>query len=648
MHSVGYILLALLGLNFLVFIHELGHYVVARRNRMKVEVFSIGFGKPLVSWMRKGVKWQICPIFVGGYVKIAGMEKEGDLEPHQVPEGFYSKRPWARVKVALAGPVVNLVFALLVFGVIWACGGREKPFAQYTSLIGWIDPQSEFYANGVRSGDQVTKYNGETFEGYQDLIYAGLMNGRPATVQGNKINYYSESKTPYEYTLQPYESPLLRKGFTTIGILAPANYLIYDELSNSQEDSLYPHSPMAQSGIEKNDRLVWVDGEIVFSQEHLVHIVNSQKALLTVKRGNETFLAKVPRIPVDDLRIEEQDVTELKDWTYEAGMRKKEGTIVFMPYLLDGDLLIEKAIPFVDENSMLTDITRKESTSPIDFILRPGDQVLAVDGVPVQSGPELIQALQTRRVQMIVKRNAATQPISWKQEDVAFEKDTDWDAILPIAARIGSHEPLQSNGDFRLLNPVTPIALKDFPFPTEMKTLLDQKLQKRLAEIDKITEPEAREQALAEFKVYQNRLLLGVQFQDRRVIYNPSPFALFSNVFQEITRNLIALVSGYFSPKYFGGPLFIVQVMQQSWAMGIKEALFWLGAISLNLGVLNLLPIPVLDGGHICFSLIEKIRGKPLKAKTMQRLVFPFVILLVFVFIYLTYNDLTRIFGRFF
>ncbi len=66
--------------------------------------------------------------------------------------------------------------------------------------------------------------------------------------------------------------------------------------------------------------------------------------------------------------------------------------------------------------------------------------------------------------------------------------------------------------------------------------------------------------------------------------------------------------------------------------------------ISMNLGILNLLPVPVLDGGHICFALWEWITGKPIKAKTMERLIIPFVILLIALFVYLTYNDLMRIF----
>ena len=77
MHSLLYIVLALLGLTFLVLIHELGHYIVAKRQGMKIETFSIGFGKPFVSWMRKGVKWQICFILVGGYVKIAANSAPG-------------------------------------------------------------------------------------------------------------------------------------------------------------------------------------------------------------------------------------------------------------------------------------------------------------------------------------------------------------------------------------------------------------------------------------------------------------------------------------------------------------------------------------------------------------------------------------------
>ncbi|MBF5058924.1 site-2 protease family protein [Candidatus Neptunochlamydia vexilliferae] len=640
MHTFLYILLAILGLNLLVFIHELGHYIVARRNGMKVEVFSIGFGKPLFSWTRKGVKWQVCPLFFGGYVRIAGMEKEGDLEPYEVPDGFYSKKPWARIKVALAGPIVNLVFALLLFTAIWGLGGRQKPFSQFTQLIGYIDPHSELYQSGIRPGDAITEYNHETFEGYKDLIYAALVNGHPTTVEGEKINYFTQEKTPYDYTVTPYENPF-QKGMKTIGVLAPASYLIY-------EAPIYQNLPLATSGIEAHDRIVWVNGELIFSNEQLSKVLNSGKTLLTIEREGKILLGKVPRIPLDDLRMASAEADEIGDWKYAAGLRQKGESYLFIPYTLSSDLHVEKGLYYINEDSQVARASSSIKTSSLDLMLRPGDRIVAVDGVPVSHAVNFLKELQTPRAQIIVKRAPPKGGALWKTEDEAFLADTNWEGLLPIAKTIGSSQPLTQSGNFHLLKPVTPIRLKDFPLSPKEKEQLQEAIQARQADIEKISDAEAREQAYAALNDSQNRLILGISLTDRFVTYNPNPVALFGNVFGEIARNLTALFTGSLGPKQFGGPIFIVQVMQQSWGLGIKEALFWLGAISLNLGVLNLLPIPVLDGGHICFSLIEKIRKKPLKAKTMQRMILPFVALLIFVFIYLTYNDLTRIFGRFF
>ena len=138
--SLLYVILALFGLGLLVFIHELGHYWMARRVGMTVEAFSIGFGKPIYVWENDGVKWQICYLPFGGFVRIAGMEKKGILEPYQIPDGFYGKRPAQRIKVALMGPIVNIAFALLAFCILWSFGGREKPFSEFTHLVGWVTP----------------------------------------------------------------------------------------------------------------------------------------------------------------------------------------------------------------------------------------------------------------------------------------------------------------------------------------------------------------------------------------------------------------------------------------------------------------------------------------------------------------------------
>lgn len=98
--QIAYLLLAALGLGFLIFIHELAHYLMAVRVGMKVEAFSIGFGAAIYKWERKGVEWRIGWMPFGGYVKIAGEKKEANVEPNEVTGGFFSKKPIDRIKVA--------------------------------------------------------------------------------------------------------------------------------------------------------------------------------------------------------------------------------------------------------------------------------------------------------------------------------------------------------------------------------------------------------------------------------------------------------------------------------------------------------------------------------------------------------------------
>ncbi|NDD99488.1 RIP metalloprotease [bacterium] len=109
MHYLN-ILYGLLGLSFLVFIHELGHFLVARYFKMRVETFSIGFGPTLFAKTHKGVLYRLALIPFGGYVKVQGMDEDSQEEG-----SYYNKRPYQRLLMVLAGPVINMVFAFLGF-----------------------------------------------------------------------------------------------------------------------------------------------------------------------------------------------------------------------------------------------------------------------------------------------------------------------------------------------------------------------------------------------------------------------------------------------------------------------------------------------------------------------------------------------------
>ncbi len=350
--SILYVILAILGLSFLIFIHELGHYFMARRLGMRVETFSIGFGKPIYFWERDGVRWQIGWLLFGGYVKIAGMDTGDQRDLYEVKDGFFGKGPLDRIKVAFMGPFVNIVFAFLAFAALWFIGGREKNFADYTHKIGWIDPKSELYMKGIRPGDEITSYDDQSFQGMKDHITAPMMmSDDELKVKGYHVNFHTKNKTPFDYRVKVYPHPeAVDKDILTAGILHPASYVIYDKISNKIDNPLPPGSPMQESGIEYGDRIVWVDGVPIYSMQQLAHVLNDSKALLTIQRGQENLLRRVPRVRAEELKLDPEFKEELIDWQFEAQLNgNKIPKLYTIPYNLNNETVVERPVKFIDK-----------------------------------------------------------------------------------------------------------------------------------------------------------------------------------------------------------------------------------------------------------------------------------------------------------
>lgn len=647
--SLLYVVLAIFGLSILIFFHELGHYYMARRVGMRVETFAIGFGKPIYSWVRDGVKWQIGWLLFGGYVKIAGQDTEDTRDPYDIPDGFFGKPPIDRIKVAFMGPFVNLVLAFLIFAGIWATGGREKNFAEFTHKIGWVDPNSELYKAGIRPGDEITSYNDSAFQSAKDHLYVPMTHSGDIDIKGNKVDYVTFHKEPFEYKIKAYPHPnSLEKGIMTTGIVGSANYIIYNRV-NGQENPLPEGSPMQQSGIQYGDRIIWADGELVFSSQQLSHLLNDDRVLLTIFRNGNRMLMRVPRVLVQELKLDPEFKEELTDWQYEAGLNNvKLQKLYTIPYNLTNDGVVENEVRFIDKEK------EKEVFPELAFAsnetkLLPKDKIIAIDGTPIKTSYALLANLQQRRINIIVERNPENaEKVTWQQGDAGYDKEINWNDISAIANTIGSGHVIQKAGHYALLNTVVPKTRGDFELSPEKQAWLTAELLEQKKEVEEIEDPEKRAHALALIKMQEKQLLLGLpSVQDRKVNYNPSPVVQFGNVFSEIWNTLTALVTGSLSPKWVSGPIGIVQVVHDNWALGIKEALFWLGAISLNLGILNLLPIPVLDGGTIVLSLFEMVTGKRIHPKTLEKVILPFALLLIIFFVFLTYQDVSRIFGGF-
>lgn len=591
--TIIYFILAVLGLSFLIFIHELGHYYVAKKKGMHIETFSIGLGKPFYSWKRGEVQWQICYLLFGGYVKISGMEKQGDLEPHEVPNGFFSKSPLARIQVAIAGPLMNIIFALICFTLLWVAGGRPKSFNEFTHIVGFVDSKSSLYQSGLRSGHRVIELNGKKFTGFKDFLYSAIMKPAERSLQALDISYLDLGSKSLTIPFQ--DVPPTSPDFT---MPYPASYLFINSIQGQS---------LQKSGIQERDRIVWVNGENIFSAAQLQQVINAPEVLLTIRRADDTLLTRVPRVRIRDIQMESFEQNELEDWQYEARISGDLSQKYFIPFTITYDLSIEKPLSFVDQSAQVLTPTE----------LQVGDTILAIDGISVEKARDLFQVIQEKHVQMIVQR--AKTPIfsSWREVDDVFVQSVNWKDLQTLQSSIGKHQDLQSMGDLIILRSVVPYIHQEPSNTESMQTT-------------------------------PKRLVLGGELQDLSVQYNPSPFTLMVDALQEIWLVFSNLFRGKLSPKYLSGPVGIFQLMQQSWIGGISEAIYFLGIISLNLGVLNLLPIPVLDGGHILFSLYEWITKSRIPSKTMERLIIPMVVLLVVFFIYVTYQDILRLLHRVF
>lgn len=169
MNILHYVIAAILCLGPLIAIHEFGHFWVARRCGVKVLVYSIGFGRPLVKWQGKdGVQYQIAAIPLGGFVRMVD-EREGNVPEQDLPFAFNRQSPWKRIAIVAAGPLINLLFAV---ALLWAVFCIDATSEQLNTRIGVVMPGSVAQAAGLLVGDTVVEVDQEPVKTWSELNMA--------------------------------------------------------------------------------------------------------------------------------------------------------------------------------------------------------------------------------------------------------------------------------------------------------------------------------------------------------------------------------------------------------------------------------------------------------------------------------------------
>lgn len=163
---IGFLLL----LTPVVFFHELGHYWVARRAGVTVEVFSIGFGPEIYGWTspKSGTRWRVAAIPLGGYVRMRGDESEAggaSEEATSVPGSFAGAGLWWRIGIVAAGPIANFILGIVLFAMVYMTAGKIYLPAQ----IGEVMPDTAAAEAGLQAGDLVTEIDGISVRDFNDL-----------------------------------------------------------------------------------------------------------------------------------------------------------------------------------------------------------------------------------------------------------------------------------------------------------------------------------------------------------------------------------------------------------------------------------------------------------------------------------------------
>ena len=161
------LIISLIVLSFLIFFHELGHFLAARFFGVKVEVFSIGFGKKLYKKVYKGTEYCLSAIPLGGYVQMKGQDDFDPLKRSNDPDSYNAKSPWKRIIILFAGPLANFVIAFLLYFIIGGIG-----VTKFAPIIGEVMENSPAYKAGLMKNDEIIEINSNKIMTWDDLSVA--------------------------------------------------------------------------------------------------------------------------------------------------------------------------------------------------------------------------------------------------------------------------------------------------------------------------------------------------------------------------------------------------------------------------------------------------------------------------------------------
>ena len=681
--------LVALGFGGVVMIHELGHFIVAKLGGIKVEAFSIGFPPVFlgIRKLKKGFRFRLLPrpgqtqqieagdneteyqiglVPLGGFVKMLGQSDTGSVEQTEDPRSFINRPTWIRIAVVAAGVTFNAIAAMLLFMALFSRGIDLIP-----AVVGNVLPNSPAHEAGLRPGDEVVAVNGERFVDYESLLLAPVLSGRGEPISLT-VRRDDREETIRVVAEQPAVAVGEMAGMRSIGVSPAHTLTIAPEIARDPDDVQWLYD---LTGLRPGDEIKAVNNQPIrmpWEFREKVSQTLTPMATLTVSRSWPKGSARTQQTVTFPVRIgpvvpnfrQEFDlahifgikpvlkVTSVADRPQVMGLTRRLADSIRRLFageeetdnngnnaeqkLMAGDLLIRIGQAHYPNFKEVRTITEEHKNQDLTLVvLRP------------DPAGELREVELTVRPFEVPRSDRVT--IGFAAE-LAMDRTMTAQLFEDVAADVPPQIPSGS----------TIVSVDGRPVETffEVAQILRDNRGKRVS----IEFVDAQGRAGGTGMVVPERGgihmrseletgLASLPFEELRVTYEAdnSLQAIgmgFKKVRQFVVRTVLTLyrlIFGQLPATALMGPVGIITVSYTIADASLIHYLYFLGLLSSILAVMNLMPLPVLDGGVIVMLTIEKIIGRPINEKVQAAVTYVGLALILALMLMVTYNDILRL-----
>ena len=691
------ILQFVIGLGLVIFVHELGHFLVAKSVGIRVEQFALGFGPRLFGFKRGETEYRVNIVPMGGYVKMAGQEDFGPLgdQDEGDPRSFRNKSISARFAVISAGVIMNVLLACALFMIVCLVGIRFPAPVVGGSLMDSPAHRAEIHWQTVEHKAAPPPIPGTVLSDApppptQEISF-GLQPGyRVLEVDGKEITRFSQLAAiaalanpdrKFKMTLERVIDGKTQVGTAEIGVMPLEGHLAFGLIPALSTTLGGLGTYMADDPFQEGDRIISINGrkilhhwEIARVEARLEEELAGRSATVTLLRdGKKREISIHPSLRMEQGLFFQKDGTPIRGEI--VGYRDNAGTVILeVPDGQQRTLSLEEVTwPARDEILDILGLVPRLHVagvikeSPADAAgLRPGDIIEAYGHRQSPTMKEFMQVnrqhVGTRTRIVVIREGRPLPPLeispTTHKGRIVVGILVSPDQADSVVGHVRPGSPAAGAG-LRRGDSVTKIsgrrcgtwielfsALKGIQGQRLALSFQRENLPEQQAEIGLLTP------TLFNPKDYRFVLFPGPRgftiLMGKEVKKNPAAAVLwgFHETWDFIVMTYASLLDtfrGTVSYKELSGPVGIGSLAIQAGRQGVTDLIYLMAIISVSLAVLNFLPLPVVDGGYAVFLLIEKILGRPLPLKVQNTVTMVGWSLLIVFFVLLTWNDIMRI-----